>query len=196
MRRRVMTGVTLVLLVCLALLAQSGRAQEEPSKPEQKAVTTSGQAQTRSFSVYRLEFVVRELEDGKRINSRSYSLCAGNHERAMVRVGSLVPTGPFESEGDAKRIQYQNSGISIDFTPGEWENGLSLYTSFESSNVVAPERRTEERGSTPSLAPVIRQVRFSGTSLVTPGKPTVIGAVDDVTTNRRYEIEVTATKVK
>jgi hypothetical protein len=28
------------------------------------------------------------------------------------------------------------------------------------------------------------------------GKPTLIGALDDVDSNRRYEVEVTATKVR
>ncbi len=45
-------------------------------------------------------------------------------------------------------------------------------------------------------APVIRQVRTEGDSLVTLGKPTVVATLDDVGTNRRYEIEVTVTKVK
>jgi len=31
---------------------------------------------------------------------------------------------------------------------------------------------------------------------VTPGRPTVVASMDDVESNRRYEIEVTATKVK
>jgi hypothetical protein len=31
---------------------------------------------------------------------------------------------------------------------------------------------------------------------VKPGKPTLVASMDDVVTNRRYEIEVTATKVK
>jgi hypothetical protein len=72
-----------------------------------------------------------------------------------------------------------------------------LSTGFESSSVVAPERLKEQQGASgPVVPPVLRQVRFSGNSLVALGKPTVISTLDDVTSNRRYEIEVTVTKVK
>jgi hypothetical protein len=106
----------------------------------------------------------------------------------------MVPTYPFERQG-TKGIQYQDVGINIDCRPDERDNQVLLETRFESSSVVTPEKPTEERGN-PYLGPVIRRVRLSGHALVTLGKPTVIGTLDDVATNRRYEIEVTVTKVK
>jgi len=39
-------------------------------------------------------------------------------------------------------------------------------------------------------------LKFTADSLIPPAKPTVIGSMDDVASNHRYEIEVTATKVK
>lgn len=44
--------------------------------------------------------------------------------------------------------------------------------------------------------PVLRQQRVQLNVLVTLGKPTVIATMDDVVTNRRYEIEVKATKMQ
>jgi hypothetical protein len=43
---------------------------------------------------------------------------------------------------------------------------------------------------------VFRTERTEVESIVRPGKPTLVASMDDVVTNRRYEIEVTATKVK
>jgi hypothetical protein len=61
---------------------------------------------------------------------------------------------------------------------------------FESVSVISP----EPSSGTPSV-PVFRQQKSSMTSAVVPGRPTVVGILDDVATNRRYGIEVTAPKV-
>jgi hypothetical protein len=179
------------LLIGSALLLAVGLASaQETAKP----VQNQGQA-ARLSSIYRLEFVVREREGNRQVNSRNYSLSASatGREWARIRVGSLVPTGEFQSEGGAKGPQYQNSGISIDCRLEERETDVLLNVIFESSAVVGQEKLAQERGGLP---PIIRQVRFEGAALVSPGKPTVIATLDDVATDRRYEIEVTVTKVK
>jgi hypothetical protein len=56
---------------------------------------------------------------------------------------------------------------------------------------LAPQTET-----TPLFNPVFRTERTEVESIVRPGKPTLVASMDDVVTNRRYEIEVTATKVK
>jgi len=43
---------------------------------------------------------------------------------------------------------------------------------------------------------VFRTDRTEVESVVTLGKPTVVATMDDVISNRHFEIEVTATKVK
>jgi hypothetical protein len=44
--------------------------------------------------------------------------------------------------------------------------------------------------------PVLRQLRISGATIVTTGKPIVIGVVDDPNSKRQFQLEVTATKLK
>jgi hypothetical protein len=68
-----------------ACLAQSEKNKDEPQKS------------------YRLEFVVKEVGDGKVINSRSYStIISTGHSRESMRTGSRVPrqtgspTNPYE----------------------------------------------------------------------------------------------------
>jgi hypothetical protein len=184
--------VPLAIVAGLLLAASLATAQETP-----KAAPPSppSDAQARPASVYRLEFVVRELEDGKRINTRNYSLSAKGGERAVLRVGNRVPYGTGTNPATAQ-IQYQDVGINFDSRPDERDGEVLLSTRFESTSVVSPEKPTEERGNPLSIAPVFRQVRFEGNALITPGKPTVIATLDDVGTNHRFEIEVTVTKAK
>jgi len=178
------------LAIALLLAAGLATAQEAP-----KAAAPPSEAQKKPASAYRLDFVVRELEDGKRINSRNYSLSAKSGERALLRVGSRVPYVTGTNPATAQ-IQYQDVGINFDSRPEERDGEVLLSTTFESMSVVTPEKPTEERGNPVVIAPVFRQVKFEGDALITPGKPTVIATLDDVATNRRYEIEVTVTKMK
>ncbi len=179
--------VPLLIAAGLLFIADFSSAQETP-----KASTVSDEASTRPVTVYRLDFVVRELEDGKRLNSRNFSLSARSDEWANLRLGSEVPVA------SGVQFQYQHVGINIDSRPEERDDGdgVLLGIRFESSSLVAPEKAKEQQGVSGPVPPVIRQVRFSGASLVTPGKPTVISTLDDVASNRRYEIAVTVTKLK
>ena len=43
---------------------------------------------------------------------------------------------------------------------------------------------------------MIRRLHLEDDTLVVPRKSAVVGSIDDVTADRRYEVEVTATKVK
>ena len=171
-------------LVILATIGFTGslRAQEAPKTPPpaiEKAV--------KPLSVYRLEFTVREVEDGKRLNSRIYTLSVEDGSHGSIRVGNRVP---FSAGKD--QFQYYDVGINIDCRLHERENFLLLdNTGIEISSIVK-----DESPSAASLNPVVRQARAQVDVAVTPGKPTMVTALDDVSSNRRYEVEVTATKVK
>jgi hypothetical protein len=168
-----------VMAFCLPLIPRSVSAQEEKGKLE--AATT----EQKPVVAYRIEFNVREIEDGKRLNSRNYMMMAEDGDWARVRVGTRVPYQVAEKE-----FQYQNIGMNIDCRPREREDSLVLAIVVEFSSL-AP--RTE---TAPIFNPVFRSERTEVQSIVTPGKPTLVASMDDVVTNRRYEIEVTATKVK
>ena len=105
---------------------------------------------------------------------------------AMIRVGNRVPI-----VGGEKGLQYNDVGMNIDCRPHGREDSVALQIGVESSSVVA-----QEQPPTATTNPVFRQQRSNIESVVTLGKPTLVATMDDVVTNRRYEIEVTATKVK
>ena len=167
-----------VMAFCLPLIPNSASAQQEKGK---EAATT----EQKPLVAYRIEFNVREIEDGKRLNSRNYMMVVEDGDSAKIRVGNRVPYQVAE-----KQFQYQDVGMNIDCRPREREDSLALAILVEFSSL-APQTET-----TPLFNPVFRTERTEVESIVRPGKPTLVASMDDVVTNRRYEIEVTATKVK
>ena len=173
MRRDISIRWTIALVaLCLPLIPSSVTAQQETKV--QKPITA-----------YRLEFNVRELENGKRLNSRTYMMTAEEGEYARIRVGNRVPYQVAE-----KQYQYSSVGMNIDCRPREHESGVALEITVDFSSV-APQSETA-----PSFNPVFRSNRSEVQAVVALGKPTIVTSLDDVESNRHYEIEVTATKVK
>ena len=168
-----------VMAFCLLLIPNLASAQQEKGK---EAATT----EQKPAVAYRIEFNVREIEDGKRLNSRNYMMVAEDGSYASFRVGNRVPI-----VGGEKGVQYNDVGMNIDCRPRERGDAVLLEIRVESSSVVA-----QEQPPAGSTNPVFRQQRSNITPIVTLGKPTLVATMDDVVTNRRYEIEVTATKVK
>ena len=179
MRRAVPIHLAIAAMAfCLALVARSASAQQEKGK---EAAAT----EQKPLAAYRIEFNVREIEDGKRLNSRNYMMMAEEGNWAKIRVGNRVPYQTAE-----KQYQYTNVGFSIDCRPHEQEGGVALAIIVDFSSV-APQAE-----AAPSFNPMFRSNRTEVQSIVALGKPTVVTSMDDVESNRRYEIEVTATKVK
>ena len=164
---------------CLPLIPNPASAQQEKGK---EAATT----EQKPAAAYRIEITVREIEDGKRLNSRNYMMVVEDGSWGKIRVGNRVPY-----QASEKQFQYQDVGMNIDCRPRGREDNVALDFSLESSSVVAQEQPPGAASN-----PLLRQQRGNITSVVTIGKPTLVASMDDVVTNRRYEIEVTATKVK
>ncbi len=181
-RKTVYILSALLLALTLVPAAPSAVAQEAP-----KAASTAKPAETKPIAVYRLDYVVRELDGDKVLNSRTYNVSEKSGEWNRLRVGSRVPVQMGENQ-----VQYQDVGINIDSRLDQLESESLLSTTFESSSVV----ETGSGFQTLSGRPIIRQVRFTSTVILTPGRPIMVGKLDDVATNRHYEVEVTATKVR
>jgi type II secretory pathway component GspD/PulD (secretin) len=183
MRKEMIRGLALTLMAAsLHVCANLGSAQETKAGPSAREGSASKQAE----AVFRATFVVRELEEGKRTNTRSYMLLVKNDQTAKLRVGNRVPYRSGEHS-----FQYQDVGINIDCHIVEQENSLLLHIKVESSSVAAHEPLAGESGN-----PVFGQLAFEEDTEIPVGKPTLVGTLDDVATNRRFEVEVTATKVR
>ena len=88
------------------------------------------------------------------------------------------------------QFQYLDVGTNIDCQINEQGEDISLDVRSDFSNLSSAE---EQHSPEP---PIIRQVKITGRTITAPGKPTLIGAVDDPTSNRQYQLEAVVTKLK
>lgn len=137
---------------------------------------------------YRLDFVTKELDDTKVINSRTYSLIVsdksgGNSMRSSSKVA--IPTG----HGD--QYQFYDIGVNLDVKEvREVQGQLSVGVAAGITHVAAD--------STPnsSLPPVMRSYNWNSVVLVPLRKATQIFSSDDLGSKRKFQLELTATPVK
>jgi len=171
-----------------------GRAQDAA------APKTSADA-TEARHAYRADFVLTEIEDGRKINSRQYALNLNAGESNQLKVGTRVPVEVKQGE-----IQYLDVGTSIwcrlrdrsNTEPSEhglrelsWlGNDVMLNLTAEVSNFAVP----DQQGA--SMRPAIRQMKVEGSTIAVVGKQMVVGSVDDPNSKRQYQLEVTVTRLK
>jgi hypothetical protein len=143
---------------------------------------------------YHLVFVVKEIEAGKVINSRSYFMTIGTVDGSMnsfnprsIRTGTKIPT-----EFEPGKMSYVDVGVNIDCrTVVDLGSRLAMDLSAEVSNV------QKEAGDTSKIAnPLIQQNKWNSQVVVVLGKPTVVFSSDEVTSKRAIELELTATEIR
>jgi hypothetical protein len=181
--RRLNVIVPLIVCAVLLLASMDGLAQEaKPAAP---------------MSLYKVDFALHEGEDGKRFNTRNYMLLIehGRGNRPMpegfnhsgfgrIRANTKVPISSEDS-----KVVYMDVGLKIDCDLRQAADGVLLQVGLEISNFADPQQVS-------SRQPLIREFRTEVSTAVEPSKPTVIAVVDDAATKRRYELEVTVTKVR
>ncbi len=195
MRRMIVRGLWLVFLgVALPLTTTNAWGQEAGTETKSdtgvhnKVQDLKLAAVAKASNVYRVDYTIREMEGNKVLNFRKYMLMAEEDHPARTRVGNRISiqTAPSVS-------QYQDVGMNIDCRVRQREGQVLLETTVESSSVAPPESPS---GEIAKGGPVLRRMNTTVEAAVSPGKPTIIGSMDDVTSNHRYEIEVTVAQVK
>lgn len=144
---------------------------------------------------YKLDFTVKEVEGGKVLNARTYSVMVsaerdGGATSCLIRTGSKVPTVTGGS-GVNSQFTYIDVGVNIDCRGGvkEVPGGLSLGVNADISSAL------QEPATSANLPPIIRQNRWSSNVLVPLKKPTVIFSSDDVASKHQMQLELTATPI-
>lgn len=139
-------------------------------------------------SIYHVKYRVNETENGKTVNSRSYTLVVKTDSTSELRIGSRVPYGVANNS-----IQYQDVGMNIDCTIRRRGGSLLLHTKVSMMSVAG--KGTEKSfQSVPN--PVFGQFELENDTVVTLGKTALAGSADDIASNRYYVIEVTVTKAQ
>lgn len=180
----------LLLAVMITALGGLSFAQEAPKDAPKDTPKAEKPPENKPLSFYKIEYVLRELQDGKAINSRNYIMTVEDHQWGESKVGARVPVASSSSPTGPSTYQYMDIGINIRCRPIGMNDFTSLQTMVEISSFALPDEKTSV-----SL-PVVRQMKTDMAAAVPNGKQTVIGVIDDVNSTKRYEISVTATKLK
>lgn len=174
------------MLACLILSAGVYRAAAQDPAPPKPASEASEPGHA-----YRLDFTVNEIEDGKKINSRQYSMNLNAGDQSEIKIGTRVPVEVKNSE-----IQYMDVGTNIwcrmrDRRDVTWlGNDVLMNVRSEISNFAAPDQTTQ------TMRPILRQMKIEASTIATISKPMVVGVVDDPNSKRQFQLEVTVTKLR
>lgn len=177
--------VSLAALLFCVVIASASAQDTAPPK-----TAAPPQAQTPAHS-YRLDYTLTELENGKKIDARQYSISVGGAtEKAgpasgQVQIGTKVPVGVNSDGGN----QYVDVGTKIDCLVRMRDGATALDTDLQLSNVVRDEGKVNG-------LPILRTLRIRNQTPVVIGKSVIVGTLDDPDSNRTFQLEVTATEIK
>jgi hypothetical protein len=174
-----------VLTIALLMpLATHGFAQDSTASKPAPDSSEPGHA-------YRLDFTVSEMEDGKKVNSRQYSMNLNAGDQNEIKIGTRVPVEPKNGE-----FQYLDVGTNIwcrlrDRKDVTWlANDVMLNLRSEISNFAVPDQQGQ------NMRPLIRQMKIDSSTIAVVGKPLVVGSVDDPNSKRQFQLEVMVTKLR
>ena len=141
---------------------------------------------------YRLDFVLKELDESKALSQKTYSTFMSTDERqkgALIRSGTKVPY-----QSGAGNYSYVDVGVNIDCQRLQEVNGqLVVQVSADITSV--PAASTPGESVVPGV-PVIRQNRWNAVAGIAIAKATTLFSSDDLNTKRKLQLELTATPVK
>jgi hypothetical protein len=190
--RRIALLGTLVLLGMLALASQAiAQGDKKTDSPESAAQNGNG-AVNKPLNVYRLDFALSEFADGKKVNTRNYTITAREDEMNKLRSGARYPVATATVEKNETQYQYVDIGVSIDCRVVERGAYLELNAVVDSSVI---EGADVHAAAYPSIGPVIGQMKSDIRSLIRPGIATMVSSMEDPASKRRFQLDVTATKV-
>jgi len=182
MLRKAVLTTTLMLAAFALAMARPGAAQADTAKtPEADKTPTA----------YRLDYTLSEFDEGKKVNSRQYSMNARPKDWNEIKIGSRVPV---ETKGE--EWQYLDVGMNIrcqlvdQADMASLGSNVSLSVRADLSNFAIPEQQGQ------SVHPTIRQIKIEASTLAPLSKPVVLGVVDDPNSKHQFQLEVTVTKLR
>ncbi|MGO9088627.1 MAG: hypothetical protein ACLQBK_25765 [Candidatus Sulfotelmatobacter sp.] len=175
-----------VILGFMICWGAAGHTQDAAKANAEAKPQPRADAEEKPVHAYRLDFSVNELEDGKTVNTRRYSMNLQADDNNEIKIGTRVPVETGQSQ-----FQYMDVGTSIWCKIGERSDGIPLAVRAEISNFAIPEQSSGHEAH-----PLIRQLQIKASTLAQLGKPMVVGSVDDPNSKRQFQLEVTVTKLR
>jgi hypothetical protein len=180
-------AICLILLVGLAAVGQEKQERKDERMSDPLAQWDWAKAS------YRLNFVIKEFDDGKLANTRAYSMMlessaqgAPQNYSGEIKAGSKVPLN------GEKGITYMDVGLNLWARLTVKQSGtLILAYNSEISSLAAPEMARSD-----GPGPLVRSMRSSTTCEVPLGSPVVLNEFDDPISKHQFRLEVTVNKAK
>lgn len=192
MRKRTLLVAVLSLMIAVGY-ARTARAQEES-----KGTVSSKPVKVEdSVDAYLLDVSFNELEDGKKLNTRHYSIDLTDGRPGDIKIGSRVPVvtancGSSSASSPSGGDQYQYLDLGTHLSAQLINHGNELHVSGDISSLDT----SAGSGTSTRLGPVIRQIKIEGSAALVLGKPILIGSADDPNSRRQFQLEVTVTKLR
>jgi hypothetical protein len=187
-----------MMLLLLAAVSPAAKAQQsDTTSSEQPKVQQFGGPPNQVVHLaapsprhfYRLDFVLREMDDGKPLNQRTFTMSvsadpADTRERTWwnLRAGTRLPVR------DPNGTNYVDVGINLDLTAKDADSALQLEVTAEISSVA-----TEAASNT---APPIRQLKVKGAVFAPLSKQTLVFTAEDPASRHQFELQVTPVRAK
>lgn len=130
---------------------------------------------------YKMDFVVKEVEGSRVLNSRTFSTVMGPNG-CSVRSGSKYPVHQPGTAG----VNYLDIGVNIDCGDVHEIAGELAMMVTADLTTVPPELK-------PGEVPVIRQNKWRSQVVIPVRKPTTVFSSDDLASRSRIQLEITAT---
>ena len=178
-----------MLLALLSICAMWKPAHSQDAKESPKPAD-------RQFKAFRLDLSINEIADGKKINSRHYSMnvtAKNGNNYEQLKIGSRVPV---QSDG---KLDYLEIGTAISVELGSQLIDLTGTEGKEwgptTLNINAELTSFADQDSGKGEPRLIRQVHLAGTSPLITDKPILVASADDPDSKHEFQLVVTATKL-
>jgi len=148
---------------------------------------------SREGLTYKVDFTIRDTGDAGGKTGRKYSLLVNRSQKTTFKVGNRVPIATGGTSGGTlvnTQFTYIDVGMNIDCVVNESGSKFAIHGDLDISTAVMPDK-------SPSAVqnPTISQIRLNMDTTVAAGKPTVVASFDDPVTARKFDIDVSITKM-
>lgn len=149
--------------------------------------------------IYKLDFNIRDGGDTAAKGARHYTLLMEQGRKAVFKVGNRVPvaSGSFQSGSTNvnplvnTQYTYIDIGVNIECTVNDQNGRILLHGDLDLSTVAPPDAAHAAIPANPTVV----QTKLNLETALEAGKPTVIAAIDDPVTSRKFQVEATVARV-
>jgi len=179
------------LLLILALLTalpciQAQQQSEPPVKDEldgkPRLPVPNPRRQDKPEGFYRLDFVIREMDGEKVLDTRNYSMWVQVEMQKTVKAVSevRVPAG--------NSVNIKTIGVSISCYVSETDGLPWINMNASITDMMPPENAGD--------FPAFRNIGMESIAPLSLGKSVTVSKVEDPITKHRFQVDVTGTKLK